>query len=90
MYEKTNCVLMVQRYKHCLSTTNLFSETPIFFNKTVWKTHIKECSCYELFKRKRATTVTLKLYNLKSNIMENSRLTTKNRVSSDIAEQIRG
>ena len=37
MYEKTNCVLMVQRYKHCPSTTNLFSETPIFFNKTVWK-----------------------------------------------------
>ena len=50
--EKTNCVLMVQRYKHCPSTTNLFSEPPIFFNKTVWKTHIKECSCYELFKRK--------------------------------------
>ena len=33
MYEKTNCVLMVQRYKHCPSTTNLFSEPPIFFNK---------------------------------------------------------
>ena len=42
------------------------------------------------FQKKRATAVTLKLYNLKSNIMENSRLTTKNRVSSDIAEQIRG
>ena len=33
MYEKTNCVLMVQRYKQWPSTTNLFSEAPKFFNK---------------------------------------------------------
>ena len=33
MYEKTNCVLMVQRYKQWPSTTNLFCEAPRFFNK---------------------------------------------------------
>ncbi len=33
MYEKTNYVSMVQRYKHYPSTTNLFSRPPIFFNK---------------------------------------------------------
>ena len=33
MYEKTNCDLMVQRYKQWPSTTNLFSEAPRFFNK---------------------------------------------------------
>ena len=39
MYEKTNCVSIVQRYKHCPYTTNLFSEPPRFFNKNlaVWK-----------------------------------------------------
>ena len=39
MYEKTNCVLMVQRYKLWADGTNLFSEPPRFFNKNlaVWK-----------------------------------------------------
>ncbi len=35
MYEKTNCVSMVQRYKHCPYPTNLFSEPPRFFNKNL-------------------------------------------------------